>query len=579
MHGFDETRFIATIALTGAVCAGLASVPTTAHGFSTESAVRHGCHEQITVAAVESAGWPGGVQPPAPDETTRRILDDTAFELPAGIRDPWSVSMLLGNRHVDLRGHERSDFVALAHEAAKPDRQPEHCLRKPEHDGEQGNVEALAACRAWILEQIGLALGSGSEVNLYATEEHEVVLDFRGPIDIALPRYAFRMGMALHAVQDGFSHLLRTEDGRGVTAVMNYAEWVDGNNDYSERKDGLGHLSQTDRCGSDQPQHQQERVDLAARASAELLVAVNDPAGGRAGRLARAEEVLDRWFTFVPGCTIDNDYCGSPALEDWESTCSVADTAPRGRAWWGLLPILVAVGLLGRRRIGRFIGLAAPLLILCASTPALAQYEGVRRAQDEDLEETQDKARDEGAEVVGVSPDGEEVELVERRTADSEDLGAPINRGFGMRLGLGGAIDEEGGHVQLGFRVDTLDWLTLGVDVEYNPWFSLETLESAPGAGNLYLTGIFTYGVVGPVELRTTAHAGVSMLLWDMVGADRFSVGPAFGVTPLGVAFRAGRVVRITVDPGGVFFAIPKVQGVPLIHREHRFTVGVRFTP
>lgn len=527
--------------------------------FSTESSVRDGCHEAMTVAAVRAAGWPNGEVPPPLGDLERRIIDDAAFDVGAEAYDPWMVAMMLGNRHVDLRGNERSDFVALAREAARPDRQREHCLRMPEHDGEQGNVAAIEACRAFIMEQVELAVGTANTIDLAAREEHEVVLDFGGPYDIALSRYAFRMGMAIHAVQDGFSHMLRTEDGMRVVHVMNYTEFVSGSQ-YDEDRDGLEHLGHLDECGSDVPQHQQQRVDLASQASAELLSAVNDPTGGREGRLARARAVLDAWFTYEPGCTIDNAYCNPEALEDWRGTCSANGTLPSGNAWWGLLPF-AAIGLwLGRRRLGR----TAAALGLAA---ALASGSGVAHADDPDEQKV-------------VTPEDEEgnVEVIEHRTADAGDLGDPVNRGFGVRLGLAGAIDNAGGAVQLGVRVDVVDWLTLGVDAEYNPWLSVETGETAPGTANLYLTGIGTWGAVGPVEIRTTLHAGVSMLLWDMVGADKYSVGPFLGITPLGVAFRVGPSLRITLDPGGFFVSIVNRQGVPLIYEQHRFGLGARVT-
>ena len=566
MKRFELLTALFTVALLGA--------PATAGAFSTESSVRDGCHEAMTVAAIRASGWPNGEVPPDLTEIDRRVIDDSEFEVGGDVYDPWSLAMLLGNRHVDLRGNERTDFVALSVEAARPSRQREHCLRMPEHDGEQGNVAAIEACKGFILEQIDLAIGSSNTIDLNVREAHEIVLDFGGPYAVELPRYAFRMGMALHAVQDGFSHMLRTEDGMRVVHVLNYTEFVDEGYEYSEARDGLEHQSHLDQCGEGIPQHQQQRVDNAAQASAELLAAVNDPTGGRDGRLARASEVLDRWFTFEPGCTIDNSYCNPEALEDWTGTCSAQGTRPSGDAWWAMLPFAGVVLLLARRRLGRS-AVAATLALGLAMTlgTGVAHADGPN-GDAEDIAAAHE--RDEV--VVGSGPEEGELEVVERRTVDGGDGGDPVNRGFGLRLGLAGSIDNAGAAVTLGVRVDVLDWLTLGIDGEYNPWFSVETGGTAPGTGNLYLTGIGTWGVIGPVELRTSLHAGVSMLLWDMVGADKYTVGPFLGITPLGVAFRVSRELRITLDPGGFFVSMAQRQGVPLIYQQHRFGIGARVT-
>ena len=574
MKRFDLRTAAAPSALLGPLTFLLALAPGEASAFSTESSVGDGCHEAMTVAAIKTAGWPGGEVAPELSETDRRILDDAAFGVTGDIYDPWSIAMLLGNRHVDLRSHERSDFVALSIEAARPARQPEHCLRMPGHDGEQGDVAAIEACRDFIMEQVGLAIGTANTIDLSIRETHEVVLDFGGPYEVAFPRYAFRMGMALHAVQDGFSHMLRTEDGMRVVHVMNYTEFVDESYDYSEARDGLVHQSHLDECGEGIPQHQQQRVDHAAQASAELLAAVNDPSGGREGRLARASEVLDRWFGYEAGCTVDNSYCNSAALEDWTGTCSAQGTRPNGNAWWAMLPFAGVILLLARRRLAR-VGAAAAVAIALATTAGT----GTARADDPDTDaEDIENANERGEAVVSVDREEGELDIVERRTVDAGDGGDPVNRGFGVRLGLAGTIDNAGAAVTLGVRIDVVDWLTLGVDGEYNPWFSIETGETAPGTANLYLTGIGTWGVIGPVEIRTSLHAGVSMLLWDMVGADKYTVGPFLGITPLGVAFRVSRELRITLDPGGFFVSIAQRQGVPLLYEQHRFGVGARFT-
>jgi hypothetical protein len=83
----------------------------------------------------------------------------------------------------------------------------------------------------------------------------------------------------------------------------------------------------------------------------------------------------------------------------------------------------------------------------------------------------------------------------------------------------------------------------------------------------------------GPIEFRSTIQAGISVLNFDMVGADSGSVGPFVATTPIGLGVRATRWLRLVLDPGGVAFSIPQTEGIPLIVRQHRLSLGLQLTP
>src|SRR6478672_9471479 len=116
------------------------------------------CHQDVTRNALAGAAWPLGSQPPPlagdyallPNELAIDVAPDTTL---------WGLSVLLGNYYNDGGPYNSNDVVALAEYAARPDMQPAHCLRRPEDDGDTGDAAALGACKAFILDQIGIALG------------------------------------------------------------------------------------------------------------------------------------------------------------------------------------------------------------------------------------------------------------------------------------------------------------------------------------------------------------------------------------------------------------------------------------
>jgi len=79
------------------------------------------------------------------------------------------------------------------------------------------------------------------------------------------------------------------------------------------------------------------------------------------------------------------------------------------------------------------------------------------------------------------------------------------------------------------------------------------------------------------VNLRTTAALGISTLLIDLPGAEKWSAGPLVGVSFLGVEWKIAPGYFLVVDPTYLVFAMPHLTGVPLGYYQYRFQVGIEF--
>jgi len=147
---------------------------------------------------------------------------------------------------------------------------------------------------------------------------------------------------------------------------------------------------------------------------------------------------------------------------------------------------------------------------------------------------------------------------------------------FGVVASTGLSIDNAGWDLAVGARYDLGPRFTVGANVEWSPWISIEERRTAAGTTNVYGVGIYRLDVRDYLELRLTLSAGASILMYDTFAARRGSIGPYFGLSPLGVAFRMGSHMRFIVDPAELTMAVPQTTGIPLVYREHRFSVAVQ---
>jgi hypothetical protein len=577
----------------------LLAAPASAIAFQIETSQTSSCHEEVTLEALDEAGWPDDRDPPPLDETGERIADDVPFSLPDDRQDLWTIAMLIGNRYNDVRALDPFDLPRLAELHGDPDRQPEHCIRRLGDDGPEGDAGALAACRRFVLDQVEAALGEeidDGEVDMDALIDVDTHLVFRGRVEVSLPAYPFHVGRALHAMQDSFTHTFRNhEDGR-IRTVLN---WVEGNLDGSsdEAVNGHPHVSALDTC--DSSGDDQLRRDGAVAASAALLEALGTP-GSRAERLARAGVVLDEATRREPGCTVENDYCDSP-----EASLSTGCAAAGGGSGSGLF----AAGLLGLAALGlrrgrvraalrararaarergrarlrrprgddRRAGPARRLVRVAVAAAVVLVGLGLPRAGS--AQSAPDEAeRERREDVANTSDEAAETTLEqEERTVDR--LPDPVVETWGAALNVGAAVQRGAGNASLGVRWNPWRDLGFGLDVEYNPWVSVSNFEVAPGAASLYVPVIWRLKRFGTWELRTTAYAGATMILFDLVGVDKNSVGLFAGINPLGLALPLGAHTKLVVKPGDIVISAPQLRGIPFYYSQYRFTFGLEWYP
>lgn len=494
-----------------------------AQAYQAESAISTGCHERLIFDAVRALRGEGvwEVQPAEP--ALAPALADLPFTIPEDLRGDLGVAALVvGMRDNDFKGNEATDTLTLGRIHADPARQHEHCLRAPGHDEPDGSSLALKACRAYIQEQFGLALrhlGPDGRPDLARRESLQVFLNFNGATELSLPAFHLRLGQALHALQDGFSHTYRSADGR-VTVVLNYIDFVNG--DADEARDGPEHLAALDVCDDLDPLRQR-RFDDARAATAGLLRAALT--GEVARREQQAAARLDESLGFQPGCTHANRWCEAPepALEEGSCGCGAVG---RGATPW------LALSLLGAALVGRARRFRVALAALCVASPARAQ-----------------------------------------QTPDMPD-GAPL----GLYVAGSASLDRPALAALLGLRYRVSSPWVVGVDAEWNPWFNLQTRTAAPGVANTYATLIRRWRLrPHNLKLRTSGHLGASTLLFDLSGAPAGSVGPYLGVNFLGLEYELSPNLSLVIDPADVAFATPRASGAILMYRQYRFTVGVQF--
>ncbi len=534
-----------------ALC-GLLCWPAVASAYTVGSVLTKECHEPLAVEALRAVRAAGEAPPIPPTADEQALIDDLPYALDADARDLAGAALTLGVRDNDLHGRDPEDQADLVPVTGAPERQVEHCLRAPSQDEPTGTAAALADCRAFIHAHVAEALdglGSDGRPDPARRVSLPVYLGIRGRIDASLPLFYVRMGQALHALQDGFSHTMRTADGLGVVTVLNWTEYVDES--LVESRDGPPHMRALDNCAGTDPLRRQRRL-LAATASTEVMQAALDPARDRASRLAAVDALLAQYLTPAPdGCTAANSWCDAPenAFRDGASCeCALGGRRSPSPIALAVAALILARLLRRRRRRWRLRGprrspfpFPFPLPSALAIALASSLVPSAARA-------------DEAPQVVRPPPR------------------------FGAYAAVSGAFDHTAfaGAVAGRFRIND-HWL-VGLDVEWNPWLSLANEEVHAGALNLYATLVHRWPLLGErVNLRTSLHVGASVLLFDLFGAPAGSVGPYFGLGPLGIDVWMGRGFRLVVDPLEISLPVPHLTGVPFFYQQYRFTIGLQF--
>ena len=147
---------------------------------------------------------------PTPESVTaadRTLLASLPFQV-EGAWDRGTLALLIPLiRDNDFHGIEAANFAGLTEIDFSPRLQHEHCLRAAGNDGAQGDEEALALCRNYILDELRLAAtatpGTNVEVEVALTDETR---------RLQLPAFQVHLGRALHALEDSFAHSLREDE-------------------------------------------------------------------------------------------------------------------------------------------------------------------------------------------------------------------------------------------------------------------------------------------------------------------------------------------------------------------------------
>ena len=277
-------------------------------------------------------------------------LEDEQFRL-------MMVSTIIGVRSPDTEGHAITNFARLRQIHADPDPvgQYAHALRGPDDDGSNGDLEAIEGLRQVIIGLVTDAFASRQKPPEQQLIKVPLYIDFYGVVDIEVWEPAYLIGRALHAIQDSFSHAIRTDDLKRIRHVLNYVDAIGGH--HHEPTDGLPHSDFMDTCvGETEP-----IAMTASEVSTALVAAINEAAGASSVEPIRA--VLDEWMVYEPGCTFENDYCDSswlalarrdqtgPYLEEMLG-CSSMPSASSGVNWDLLMTVLglSSIILLRRRR-------------------------------------------------------------------------------------------------------------------------------------------------------------------------------------------------------------------------------------
>jgi hypothetical protein len=505
----------------------LLCAPLAARGFSIETVVSTGCHERLALRAVESGTWPNDTSRPLATDEDRALSANLEFNAPPAA-DAWTLALLLGVRDNDLHGAALLDLPDLVEVHNGHDNQDEHCLRGPADDGPSGDAQALEACRAFILRELELALGDDAQPELSATKDVKVALRWETR-EVAVERFGFHLGRAMHGLQDSFTHAFRSDDQRRVLSVLN---WVDPvlAGDYTPARDGWPHQSSLDACDGDE--QVAPRVTAATEASRALFLAVTG-ATERSSRLAAAGVVLDDWLTYEPGCDASNAYCGHALAT---AGCASAGGAP-ALAVLGFLALFGPLGIAPRRRRRGARGLA-PLTLLGALLLAAPA------------------ARAEPAEV-------------------EAEADAPTQR-FSLHAAIGASIDRGGGSLAVGGGLAWGPHAQVRVDLELNPWLDTLSGHLVPGALSAYASFVWVWVALGRVELASSVSLGASALLFQAVGAEAGSFGLFAGASMMRVGIRLSDRLTLELTPEAVV-AVPSLKGVPLAYRQYRATAGLRW--
>ena len=508
-----------------------------AQAFQIETTVTGGCHESITYAALEAAGWGNLLaarngELPALSDVQDRAVDDLPFLLVPSARNPWALALLIGVRSNDIRDNAPTEVASLVHIHNDPEDQAGHCIRRPQDDGSAGDIAALQACREFIEGELQAGGWFDGNVDTDASEVVATYLAFRGRVEFELPRFSYRLGRALHALEDGYTHTFRNPVTDQVRHVLNWIDMATDDN-YSVERDGYAHLGVLDDCRRDHP-GEIGRVNRASAAARQLLWSLTNSPDAET-RQAAVSDVLDRVFRVEAGCDANNGYCNSGELDE-AAGCNVA-----GRNGVAGMLMVVLAGL-SCQRVSRRRRRGPPSIVRTSLIRMLVMTSGITAAL---------------VVVVVASPAWAQiVPHVEGR--------------------VGAALDKGGVAMALGAGVDRGRWGLTGL-AEWNPWFSIDNAAVVAGTINAYGALTRRWYQSDKFSLHSRVEFGASVILFRLVGVDRGNLGFYFGGSILGIKIPLANRLDLILDPSHFAVPAPQVTGLPFYYRQYRVSAGLQW--
>ncbi len=556
-----------------AVCTAffLVAFAVDAHAFTTSSAISDPCHETITMEALREARLTtpaaGPLAPVTRDD--RALIDDLPFDVDGDMRDLGAVTLLTGVRFNDLKGRAPNEVDSLAQIHGNPSTQNEHCLRSPTADEPNGSEIALGECRAFVRDKVldalrGLDEAGKPDPNARVTMR--VDLSLRGGVDASLPRYFARMGEALHAVQDGFSHSYRVGDRTKVTAVLNYVELVD--KEHEVARDGPAHSRELDRCDAPDEIRARNRA-LARLASVELISASLDSERSTEEKMVVVDGILDRYFSYQPGCNATNRWCNAPEalyVDDARCSCTVPGAFGSDALRLLLVAVLLPLAFARRRRLSG--GFASGFVALLASsvTSSLTVLWSHVVAHAEPPETHSAPASRDATDLRLGQDDMKAVQKEENHSSSPFAL-----------YGAGAASFSNPAFAGiLGARLRLSDHWVAGLDGEINGWYGVHSGRLRTGATNVYGTLIVRFPLrFEAVNLRSSLQFGTAVQMLDLYGVPKGSVGIFAGLNPLGLEWKLSSRLYAILHPLGVAVPVTQLTGAPFAYPQYRATIGL----
>ncbi len=564
---YMRTGGVLTVFTAGVFFVGwLTAEPKLAHAYTISSAITAGCHEKITTEALRAVRLELTSAAPLPaDRNERALIDDLEFTPASDMTDLGGATLLVGVRDNDLKGRDSMALSQLAMVHGDPNAQEEHCLRRSHEEEPGGTATAVVDCRAFIVERIGQALAgldATGTPDLANRTSLPLYLSLRHGVNASLPTYYVRIGQAIHAIEDSFTHTYRSPDEMQITVDL---DWVnEANGDLVESTDGPPHSTELDRC-DDPDDLRQRRRELATEAATAVLRATLDPNQTNDQKMAAVEVILDTYLSYSPGCTFDNNWCQAAERQYGNSQfgCSMGGPGNPTSGWgWavilGLLTLLVGA----RRRRGgsSTVGMVLLFIAIPFQSNAFAQPEPGQPAPDTAAVAAEHKP-----------PPPVTTPVKEPGPKD------PSQVALGAYLGGSGSVNNAAAAAALGARLRFSKHWTFGLDAEWNPWISVNGASTVrAGAFNGYGTVIFRLPLAyEQFNLRTTANLGVSRLLIDLYGAPKGSTGIYAGFSPLGLEWKMSRMFFLIINPLNFAMPTPQLKGVPFSYSQYRVTIGL----